>query len=111
MRIHFERTGGFAGICLRTTLDMNQLPPEEAQDLQEMLEETHFFELPAVMDDAAGTDQMAYTLTVETNEHQHTVQTSDMAAPDALRPLLRKLTLLARRHPTPAGGDQQSTNP
>jgi hypothetical protein len=42
-------------------------------------------------------DQFQYKVTIEDDTQTHTVETTDMAAPAELRPLLRQLTLLARR--------------
>jgi hypothetical protein len=108
MKIQFERSGGFMGLPLKTTLDTAALPDEEAQTLQQMLSEAQFFELPPAAEDMpddapAGADQMTYTVTVIDDQEAHTVCVTDMATPDTLRPLLRHLTLLARR---PSGSDQ-----
>ncbi len=97
MRIHFERSGGFLGTTLSTTVDTATLPPEEANELGELLQDTHFFELPAYLANEKGADQMSYRLTVETATQSHTVVTTDEGAPEELQPLLRQLTLLARR--------------
>jgi len=40
---------------------------------------------------------MTYTVTVIAGEEAHTICMTDTEMPEALRPLLRKLTLLARR--------------
>jgi hypothetical protein len=97
MRIYFERSGGFLGTTLSTTVDTSTLPPEEANQLGELLQDTNFFELPPVLAQEKGADQLSYRLTVETATQSHTVVTTDMDAPDELQPLLRQLTLLARR--------------
>jgi len=36
MRIQFERTGGFAGMRVATTIDMESLSADEARELREM---------------------------------------------------------------------------
>ena len=98
MQIHFERTGGVTGRSLTATLDTETLSPEEAHRLREMVDAAGFFELPAVIvTPAPGVDRFYYTLTVDTAGRQHTVHTSDAAAPEALRPLLDWLTDVARR--------------
>lgn len=99
MRIYFERSGGFMGLQLRTAVDTSALPEDEAQNLQQLVDETHFFELPAVLDGSLSPDEMAYKLTVKRGEREHTIETTDVAAPEELRPLLRRLTVLARRYP------------
>lgn len=100
MKIHFKRSGGFMGRPLQASLDTAALPEDEAQTLQTMLSEAAFFDLPASQALAAppsGADQMTYTVTVQADHIAHTVCVSDMDAPEGLRPLLRHLTVLARR--------------
>ncbi len=97
MRIQFERSGGFAGMRLTATIDTDALAPDEARELQALIEAARFFDLPAVIaSPTPGADQFQYRLNVETAERRHTVEVGDAAAPDTLQPLLRKLTTLAR---------------
>ena len=97
MRIHFERTGGFAGMTTTTTVDTETLSAEAAQELQEMVTAAGFFDLPAQMtSETPGADQFHYALTVESEGRRHTVEGSDAALPETLQPLLRRLTRLAR---------------
>lgn len=97
MRIQFERSGGFAGMLVRANLDTAFLSPEEADKLQKMVEEASFFELPGQLSSPSpGADQFQYKVSVEEGDRRHTVETSDQAAPDSLRPLLRELTVRAR---------------
>lgn len=97
MRIHFERSGGFAGMRLTTTVDTNSLAPEEAGALEEQLHKARFFDLPSSLNASPrGADQFCYRVTVEEGERQHTVELSEAAAPEPLRHLLRQLTTLAR---------------
>ena len=37
-RIEFERSGGFAGISLKTSVDSRELPPDEAREFDELLD-------------------------------------------------------------------------
>ncbi|MGE5072070.1 MAG: protealysin inhibitor emfourin, partial [Anaerolineae bacterium] len=46
MHIDFTRTGGFAGIRLSTSVDTSELPPEQAHELDHLVEDAAFFELP-----------------------------------------------------------------
>lgn len=106
MRIYMERSGGFMGRKVRTAVDTSALPVEEARNLQEMVDETHFFELPPVLEDGEGVDRFQYKVTVETTERRHTVETSEVAAPAELQALLRRLTLLSRmQYVRPAAPD------
>ncbi|MEJ2263969.1 MAG: hypothetical protein P8X95_11020 [Anaerolineales bacterium] len=100
MRIQFQRSGGFAGLLVRTNIDTASLSKEEAEKLQKMVAEAGFFDLPAQLSSPApGADQFQYKVSIEEGDHRHTVEASDQAAPDSLRPLLRELTVRARSAP------------
>lgn len=97
MKIYFERTGGFAGMRMTATVNTESLSPDKARELRDMVDAAAFFDLPALI--AAPTleaDRFRYKLTVEVEGRRHTVEMSDAAVPDALRPLLQKLTVAAR---------------
>jgi hypothetical protein len=97
MRIHFERTGGFAGMRVQATVEIDSLSREQAEKLMQLVEAADFFELP---EDLSGpessVDQFHYRVTVEREDRQHTVVTGDRSAPQDLQPLLLELTRLAR---------------
>lgn len=98
MRIVFERTGGFAAIKLRHTLDSRELPPGEVEHLDYLLKRSRFFELPARLESpASGVDRFHYRLTVESNEGLRTVEASEASIPADLRPLIDYLTSRSRR--------------
>jgi hypothetical protein len=106
MKIYFERSGGFMGRTVSTVVDTNELPPEEALKLLEILDDTDFFALPEEPgggpESAPGAaDQLCYKVTVEVAGVQHTVETSDIEAPPQLQPLFQELTQLARQSPRP----------
>jgi hypothetical protein len=92
-----ERTGGFAGMRVLTTIDTETLPPEQARELESLVEAASFFELPArAKTTPSGADHFNYRISIEAEGRKHTVETSDEVAPETLRPLLRRLTALAR---------------
>lgn len=95
-RIKFERTGGFAGMRIATDLKLDELPAEQAQSIQELLDDMDFGELPEHMLDESGPDQFTYTITVETKKWEHTVVTGDTSAPEKMQELLQLLNRLAR---------------
>lgn len=96
MKIFFERSGGFAGLSLRTKIDTNELPPQEADPLKEMVYRSKFFELPHELSSEQGADRFTYRLTVEDAGNTHTVEMKGAAVPDEIQPLLQELTTLAR---------------
>jgi hypothetical protein len=89
MHIRFERTGGFAGQKLKGYLDSSDLSLAQARRLKDLLRQSRFFELPAILQASVpGADRFNYRVTVECEEGTHTVQASDAAIPGEMRPLL-----------------------
>jgi hypothetical protein len=93
-------------------IDTTSLSPEEAQDLQGLVDAAQFFDLPShIASPAPAVDQFEYKLAVRTSspeagERQHAVRVGDAAVPETLQPLLRRLTVLARTQAPP--GDAPS---
>jgi len=85
------------GRDVETEIDLNQMPNEEAQELQNLLLESNFFTIPQNLIEPSKHDEYEYTVTVDAGNSQHTVHTSDSSAPESLRPLLEKLSNLAKQ--------------
>lgn len=101
MRIEFERTGGFANISTRATVNTDTLLPEDASALTELVDRIDFFNLPSVMPSIpGGADRFQYTITVESEGQRHTVEVPESAATGDMAALVGQLTALAR----PGGG-------
>jgi hypothetical protein len=97
MRIQFERSGGFTGMVFEANIEINDLPEDEAQEIRQLIDSINFFTLPSRLEDESPrSDQFQYKITIETKEQTHTVETSDHAAPQEMKELLQKLTILAR---------------
>ena len=97
-RIKFERTGGFTGIRLAADFELDDLPEEQVEQLREMLDDVDFDELPEqLLDKNLMVDGFTYSITVEYDEHEHTVITSDTSAPEKMQPLLEFLYQIARQ--------------
>lgn len=97
MKITFERSGGFMGLKSGLTIDLNDLPSDDAETLRRLVDESSFFTLT----ENASTrrpipDGFQYTITVETEMIKHTVRASDTTVPNELRPLLQELSQRAR---------------
>jgi len=113
IRIHFERSGGFAGMRMMGTVDSDSLSPQEEHELLDLVEAAGFFQLPEkITSPEPGGDRFSYKLTVETEGERHTVEVSDEGAPAALRPLLKWSSSAIRKqrrviHP----GPQNPSNP
>ncbi|MBE0696800.1 MAG: hypothetical protein IH586_07745 [Anaerolineaceae bacterium] len=96
-RIYFERTGGFAGLRLSTSVDTQSLDELEASRLEQEIEQANFFHLPArLQTPSGGADRFEYQIALEQGIRKHTVIVGEASLPDALRPLVEHLELLMR---------------
>jgi hypothetical protein len=95
MRIRFERKGGFTGIPLAATINVDELADNEKQRIQSLVTAADFFSLRPVTAPPRP-DQFRYTLTVESEGKSHTISVDDIAAPPALKSLIQAITPLAQ---------------
>jgi hypothetical protein len=93
-QIHFERTSGLVGHPLRYSVDLDDLPEEEAHLLERLIEDSNFFELPENLRGNSTPDEFQYRLTVQEGVHEHTIHASDTTMPRSLIPLVKELTML-----------------
>jgi hypothetical protein len=98
MNIHFERSGGFAGLRLSHDLDSAELSPEDGKELERLVDTAHLFELPETIRAVnPGPDRFQYKLTMKAGPREHTVAVDEAAVPDSLRPLLNWLIEKVRK--------------
>jgi hypothetical protein len=98
LRISFERSGGFAGITMRTAVDEKDLAPDEAQKLRKLVEEADFFNSPGkITSRSPQPDRFQYELKLEENDRQHTVTVSEETMPAKLKPLINWLMEKSRQ--------------
>jgi hypothetical protein len=93
MRIEFKSEGGlayFPGLDTPVTIDSDDLPEDEAGELQQLLKTTRFFELPKQLGKISpkAADYKRYKVTVENEEGRHAVQMTDMIDDPHLQKLL-----------------------
>lgn len=95
MRLTLRCTGGFTGPAgaQTRTVDLAQLPPQRAAELQQLLRASDFFTLPATLAKAAPKSwDFQYDLEAcETGRQAHCVRYHLDAAPAPLRRLTEKL--------------------
>lgn len=96
MQIIFERSGGLMGLKSGLTIHLDDLPPDQAEALRQLLDEAIFFMQPENPPTHTNPDGFQYTITVETKMVRHTIHTSDTTAPKELQPLLQELSRRAR---------------
>jgi hypothetical protein len=96
--IEFERTGGFAGLTLNKTINSNDLPPDEAAKLKELIFNADLTQQETKMTEkAAFPDQFFYRFTVKIGEQVFNYLYQENQLPPSARPLIRYLTLKKRK--------------
>ena len=79
------------------TIDTDDLPAEEAKELERLVEAASFFELPETIPPPPGAaDYLRYTISVTSAGHSHTVQLTDPIEDPALQALVEYLEAKAR---------------
>ena len=97
MRIHFERTGGVAGMRVAYDVDSDRLPPDEQQHLARLVGASRFFEFDDGRSaDDTGADRFEYSISIDDGSGGRTVRVAE-PVPAMLRPLITWLTTRARR--------------
>jgi hypothetical protein len=76
---------------------VDQLPPDQAAELRQLLEASDFFNLPETVGQAApgAADYREYTITAEDSDRRHTVKVAEPSAPPALLALIDWLNALS----------------
>jgi hypothetical protein len=96
LKIYFERSGGFTGIPVSMTIDTAFLPYKDAQKIQNLVEDSHFFELSPVPNKTTkggAADYFQYQITIENGTRKHTVKSDDISIDSKLKPLVGLLTM------------------
>jgi hypothetical protein len=91
VRIHFERTGGVAGVRLLSEIRSDALPRDEQQRLEQLVADSGFFNLRDGGDDGTSADRFEYAITIDAGSGAHAVRMSEAALPPRMRPLIRWL--------------------
>jgi hypothetical protein len=99
MKILFEQSGGVAGIANNISIDSNSLDHQEASELQHLVENANFFDLPSESTaQLRGADYLEYKITIETNDNKkYSIKTTDLTIPPNVAPLIRYLRRKAVR--------------
>jgi hypothetical protein len=97
-RIELERSGGFAGVALRTAVDSRELGPDEAREFARLLDAV---DLAALARESRahrpGADRFEYDLAVERGGRRTQITLGETQVTPELRPLLERLVDRARR--------------
>jgi hypothetical protein len=93
--IHFERSGGFAGITQSLEIKSDTLSREDQDHLRKMINDSGFFTF--VEDGDSGLpDQFNYVITIKNDKQENTINIGESSIPAKLRPLVDYLTQKAR---------------
>ena len=91
-RVEVTRSGGLAGIALRTELDTSELPADEASALERLLADVDLSAAPG-RPAAMGPDRFQYDLSVTRGQDRLSVSLGEGEVPVELRRLLDQLLL------------------
>jgi hypothetical protein len=95
MRIQFKTEGGIAhlpGLSEPVTIDTHELPAEQANELERLIEVAEFFELPATSAPPPGAaDYQQYTISVTTPNRSHEARLTDPIENPRVRELVNYL--------------------
>ncbi|CAA9376497.1 MAG: hypothetical protein AVDCRST_MAG93-8863 [uncultured Chloroflexia bacterium] len=100
MRVRFKTDGGFVYLPERgspMTIDTDDLPAEEANELERLLEAAGFFGLPETSPPPSGAaDYLRYTISVTAGEYSHTVHLTEPIEDPDVQALVEHLEAEAR---------------
>jgi len=104
IKLSTESTGlaYFPGLAEPTTIDVQDLPKDQADQFERLIEDASFFDQPSQGEASRGLvpDAQQYTLTVEDGKRSHSVQLSDPVSDPALQALLTRVQAQAREQRT-----------
>jgi len=97
MHIQFGRSGGLMGTTTKSSFDLSDLQEGDATQIRTIVEQINFSTLPKDLSVAKNApDQFTYTISIQTQEWEHTIITSDSSAPPDIQPLIKILTDISR---------------
>lgn len=97
-KIKFERSGGFAGITLQSTLDLDDLPEDEAEQARQLIDEAKLFDQPKqIKARSPMPDRFEYKLTIQEKGRRRTIVVGDQSTPANLKPLIDLLLARSRK--------------
>jgi len=106
MIINFSCQGGFANLQIAFSVDTRELSESLSQELIDLVERSHFFELQLQQDApkfSGPPDIFAYELTIQDANKSRAIACNDITAPPALRPLLARLQKLGLEQSSSSG--------
>ena len=100
MNVEYKVEGGlafFPGLSKPVLIDSDNLPAKDANELRQLIDNAHFFDIPPVATVPKGAaDYRRYTITVEDGLRRHTIQLTDPISDPHLQALLDYLNQVRR---------------
>ena len=79
MKIHLERSGGFAGMTNSTTVDTQALAPNDAKELQNLIQKSKLFERSGKSESKKGAaDYFTYKITIQNGNKEQSMECNDV---------------------------------
>lgn len=101
VKVEVSRSGGFAGITLRSEVDAATLSPAEAEELRGLIAQANLDELVARLHAApaapTGPDRFQYDVTVCIGQNTYQFAVQEGAVPPEVQPLLALVMRRGRR--------------
>ncbi len=95
--IHFERSGGFAGMSRRLKIDSNDLSQSEADELQAILEKSDLAGAQQHVAPASNMpDRFSYNLIIEKADKKYEMTFGESSVPAGIQPLFQYLNMKLR---------------
>ncbi len=92
MHVDLVRSGGFANVRLRRSLDTDDLSPQDAQELEELVARVDLDDLERRSPiRGRGADRFQYDLTVMAGERERRISVGEGALPPELRALIDRV--------------------
>jgi len=96
MQIQLKVSGGvayFPGLSKPIVVDTNTLPQQQADELRQLVDKVHFFDLPPVIGSPppGAADYQQYSITVDDGDKHHEVQVTDPIGNPDLQALKERL--------------------
>jgi hypothetical protein len=96
VKVSFKRSGGFAGLSLKTEVDCAHLPPDKCKELEQLVGLLRAAGQPSRPSPAAMPDAFQYEVTVEDDHGEHKFHAADTEMSDELQKVVDWLIHHAR---------------
>lgn len=96
--IHFERSGGITGLTLSCTVDTGSLDSSEVEQMHNLIKQADTERKSAVIESVKPQpDQFIYRITIKNEDQTEVIVMYESEVPAMLRPLIRYLTIKAKK--------------